>query len=187
MYVHYIFKTNNILKVETFHFITKYGNKFILRLEICVSLHFFSIAWIIITRHIDSGCPQRPGCHTDSLCSPLRICSPGSLWMCPRRQLTSCTAPGQAAFQSHNPSRSLYAYGPLKLKKCHQYWILFYNLHLWMRGLVFMFSKDGRGLFFFSFFGSDLAVGIVGSSGEGVVVPEPQGVPWFLRIVQRHW
>ena len=49
-----------------------------------------------------------------------------------------------------------------------------------------MFSNDGRGLFFFSLIGSDLAVGIVGSSGEGVVVPEPQGVPWFLRIVQRH-
>ena len=55
-----------------------------------------------------------------------------------------------------------------------------------MRGLDFMFSNDERGLFFFSLCVSDLEVGMVGLSGEGVVVSEPQGVPWFLRIVQRH-
>ena len=36
----YSFNTNYILKVETFDLMTKFGNKFILRLEIFVSLHF---------------------------------------------------------------------------------------------------------------------------------------------------
>ena len=55
-----------------------------------------------------------------------------------------------------------------------------------MRDLVFMFVKDGIGLFFFSLIGSEIPGGVAGSSGEGVGVLDPQGVPWLARIVQRH-